>query len=215
MHFVGHMPTISSAIFMLLDVVLHLGLINANGVAPRADDGHISAGNGGNAVVGAARDLDLELVGERGTMELILELMGERIADLHGVDVRELAAGFAGTAARGTEAGAGAAEVPALCRCFREDGLELVGLRAEEDEVAGGPVHVRQAAAVFVPDIHELTKRARRIVEAGGLVDTNGVEVSDARIFLGKVAVTADNAAAVTKDAHDTAVLPVGNFIPV
>ncbi len=69
-------------------------------------------------------------------MELILELVGERIADFHGVDVRELATGFTGTAARGTEAGAGAAEVPALCRCFRKDGFKLVGLRTEEHQVA-------------------------------------------------------------------------------
>jgi hypothetical protein len=41
------------------------------------------------------------------------------------------------------------------------------------------------------------------------------MEVGHAREFLRKVAVTADNAAAVTENADDTAVLPMGHLVPV
>src|SRR5512143_3718076 len=117
--------------------ILHLGLVDADIVPPGADDGQVGARNGRGAVVGAAGDLDLELVREGGTMEFVLELIGKRMADRHGVDVRELAAGHAHAGAGGAEAGAGSAEVPALRGDLGEDGLELVRLGTEPDQVAG------------------------------------------------------------------------------
>ncbi len=93
-------------------------------------------------------------------MELILELVGKGIADFHRVDVGKLATRIAHAAARGAEAGTGTAEVPALCRGFGKNGLELVGLRAEENQVARRTVEVGQSAAIFIPNVHELTQCA-------------------------------------------------------
>src|SRR5512143_379217 len=72
--------------------ILDFSLVDLYVVPPGADDGEVGAGYRRSAVVGAAGNLDLELVGEGGTMEFVLELIGKGMADRHGVDVRELAA---------------------------------------------------------------------------------------------------------------------------
>ena len=65
MHLLGQLPQTSFWIFEPgRGVVRHFGLVDADLVLPRADDGEVGAGNGGDAVVGAGRALDLELVRE-------------------------------------------------------------------------------------------------------------------------------------------------------
>ena len=76
-------------------------------------------------------------------------------------------------------------------------------------------MEVGQAAAVFIPDLHQIAERARRIVETGGLVDANRVEVSDSGIFFRQIAIATNDTAAVTKDADDAAVLPVGYLVTI
>jgi hypothetical protein len=89
-------------------------------------------------------------------MKFILELLGQSMADIHGVDVRVLAAGHANAGTRRAKTGTGTAEVPTLCSDLREDGLELIGLGAEPYKVASRPMQVREAAAMLVPNIAQL-----------------------------------------------------------
>ncbi len=56
-------------------------LVNPNVVTPGADYGAIGPGNGGHAVIGAAGSLEFELVGEHGTMELVLVFIGYVVGD--------------------------------------------------------------------------------------------------------------------------------------
>ncbi len=50
--------------------------IDLDVVAPGADDRHVGAGDGGDAVVRAAGHLELELVGEGRPVQLVLEVHG-------------------------------------------------------------------------------------------------------------------------------------------
>ena len=56
------------------------GLVDTDVVPPGADDGHIGPGDGGHAVVGAAGELELELVREGRTVELVLEVLRDVVA---------------------------------------------------------------------------------------------------------------------------------------
>ena len=98
---------------------------------------------------------------------------------------------------------------------FVENFLELGSGGAEEHDITGGTVHVGQAGTAEIPEVAELTKEGGGVVLAGRLSHTHGVEVSHAGEHFGLVAVTADNAAAVTEDTDDAAVLPVGFLIVV
>ena len=67
-------------------------LVDPQLVAPQADDRQVGAGAGRRAIVGAARALHLELVGERGAMDLVLEVHRQVVGDVHRVDAGVLAA---------------------------------------------------------------------------------------------------------------------------
>ena len=55
------------------DDCLHLVLVDLHVVAPGADDGEVGAMDGVDAIVGAAGELELELVGQRRAMHLVEE----------------------------------------------------------------------------------------------------------------------------------------------
>ena len=100
-----------------------------------------------------------------------------------------------------------------LAVSFCEAGFQLIGSGAQEDDVAGGAVHVQEAAAVLIPDVAEFPQGLGGVKPAGGLVDAHGVEMLHAGEFIRQVGVTADDAGAVTQDADDAAMLPVGDLV--
>ena len=70
---------------------------------------------------------------------------------------------------------------------------------------------------MLLPCSSQMSHRSRRacggVKPAGGLVDAYGMEMLDAGEFIRQVDVTADDAGAVTQDAHDAAMLPVGDLV--
>ena len=190
-------------------------LVDLDAVAPGPDDRHVGAGDGGNAVVRAARHLELELVREGRAVQFVLEGHGEVVGEGHGVVARPLAAGHAAAGAGCAHVRAGAAEIEPGLGELREDGLQLRGLRAEEDDVAGGTVHVGEAGAVLLPDVAQRPQGVGGIEPPRRLVHADGVELGDLGELLRDVVVTADDAAAVPLHAHDAAVLPVADLVVV
>ena len=67
--------------------------------------------------------------------------------------------------------------------------------------------------AVLVPDVAQVPQGRGGVKPTGGLVDPDGVEMLHAGELFRQVGVTADDAGAVTQDAHDAAVLPVGDLV--
>ena len=189
---------------------LHGVLVDLDVVLPGTDNGKVGTGHSGHAAVGAAVELELKLVGESGTMEFVLVVLGELVAGELGVVAGVFAAGHAEAGSGSTQVGAGTAKVDVhVVGQFVEDFFELRSLGADEDHVAGGAVQVGQTGAAEIPDVADAAQVFRAVVLAGRLSHTNGVEVSHAGELFGLVAVTADNAAAVTEHADDAAVLPV------
>jgi hypothetical protein len=198
---------------LAVHVTGHGFLVDADVIAPGTDDGTVGAGQGGHAAVGATVDLELEFVGPSRTVHLVLILLSQGVADVLGVDASKLTASLAHAAGRGPQSGTGAAQVPTLLGQLGEDGLQLLGKGAQKHHVAGGAVHVEHARTTVVPDLHDLAQ-ALGLVELGrGLVHAQGVEVLHAGEQVGHVGVTADDAAAVSQNAHDTAVLPVALLV--
>ncbi len=196
------------------DVALDRFLVDLDVVAPGADEGHVGPGDGGHTAVGATVELELELVGESRAVQLVLVVIGHLVAEVLGVVAGPLAARGPDAVRGGTQIGARAAEVlVVLMGELEEDLLELIRAGAEEDDVAGGAVHIGQAAAAQVPQVAEVAQVLGRVELAAGLVDAHGVEVGDPRELLGLIAVTPDDAAAVAEDADNAAMLPVGRAV--
>ncbi len=196
------------------DVALNGFLIDADVVAPGADEGHVGPGDGGDTAVRAAVELELELVGEGRAMQLVLVVIGHGEAQVLGVVAGVLAARSPDAVRGGAQVGAGTAEVlVVLVRELEEDLFELIRAGAQEDDVAGGAVHVSDAAAAQVPQVAKLAKVIGGVELAAGLVDTHGVEVGNPREQFRLVAVAADDAAAVPEHADDAAMLPVGRAV--
>ena len=192
------------------NVGFHSFLIDLDVVLPRTHDGKVGTGHSGHAAVRAAVELELELVGEGGTVQLVLIVHGELIASVLRVVAGVFAAALAKAGGRRTEVRTGTAEVDVkLVGEIVEDLFKLRGLGADEHDVAGGTVHVGQTGATEFPNVAQAAQEFGGVVLAGGLSHADGVEVSHAGEHFGLVAVTADNAAAVTEHAHDAAVLPV------
>ena len=73
---VGHIEMTVSIVYLPpdpLDVGLHLFLVDLHVVAPGADHGEVGAMDRVDAIVAAAGELELELVGQRRTMHLVEE----------------------------------------------------------------------------------------------------------------------------------------------
>ena len=198
-----------------LGVLGHGGLVDLDVVLPGADHRAVGAGDGGHAVVAAAGELELVLVGESRPVQLVLEVHGDVVAGVHGVVAGPLAARLAAAAAGGAHVRAGAAQVEAELGELGEDGLERLGAAAQQYHVAGGAVEVGDSRAVLVPDVADLAQDVRGVEPSRGLVDAEGVEMGHVGELLGQVVVAADDPAAVTHHAHDAAVLPVADFLLV
>ena len=93
------------------DVSLHGLLVDPDVILPGSDEGHVGAGDGGDTAVGASVEFELELVGERRTMQFVLVVLGQLIAQVLGVVAGPFAAGLADTTGRGAQVGAGSAQV--------------------------------------------------------------------------------------------------------
>jgi hypothetical protein len=134
------------------DVSLDRFLIDADVVAPGADEGHISAGDRSHAAVRAAVKFELELVGKSRPVQLVLVIIGQREAQRLGVVAGILAAGFSDAVGGGAQVGARATQVLVqLVGQLVENLLELRSGSAQENDVPGGAVHVGDAAAAKIP----------------------------------------------------------------
>jgi len=96
---------------------------------------------------------------------------------------------------------------------IEKDGFELIARGPEKDHVAGGAVEVGHAASPVVPDLAKLPQIGAAVELARRLVHPDGMEVCDARKEFRHVGIAPDDASAVSKDAHDAAVLPVGLLV--
>ncbi len=196
------------------DIGLNRFLVDFDIVSPGADEGQVGPGDGGHAAVGAAVELEFEFVGEGRTMEFILVFLGQGVAQGLGVVAGIFAAGWPMQSAgvRRLEP-----EPPRswfiLVGQFIENFFQLGRGGSQEDDVAGGTVHVGDAAAAEIPQITKVAQVFGGVEFATRLVDAHGVKMGHTGEILGLVAVPADDAAAVTEDADDAAVLPVGGAV--
>ena len=87
--------------------------------------------------------------------------------------------------------------------------LELGSGGTNKNDIACGTVHVGKTGATQIPNVTQLTEELGAVEFAGRLGNTHGVEMGHTGEHFGLVAVTADNAAAVTEDTHDATVFPV------
>ena len=197
-------------------VFLHSGLVDTDVVFPGADDGKIGAGNGGHAVVRAGGKFELELVGEGRTVDLVLVPLGQSVAGLLSIVAGPLAAGITQTAGRGTQVGAGTAQVLLqVVGQVPEQGLEVLGAGTDEDHVAGGTVQVGDAGAVLVPQVHQGAQVLGGVVETGGLGNTHGMEMLNARELGRNIRIATDDTTAVPENTDNAAMLPGGDPVLV
>ena len=198
------------------NIGFHAILIDADVVLPGTDDREVGTGDGGHAAVRAAVELELELVGEGWAVQLVLIVVGQGVAEILRIVAGEFATRLAKAVSRGTQVAARAAEVGVeLVGNVVENFFQLGRGGPEQDDVTRGAVHVGQTGTAQIPDVHDATQVLRGVVLAGGLGQTHRVEVGHAGELFGLVAVTADDAAAVPKDADDAAVLPVSLLVLV
>ncbi|MEZ5727010.1 MAG: hypothetical protein R3E48_02770 [Burkholderiaceae bacterium] len=80
---------------VLVEPLARQGLVCAHVVAPGADDGEVRALHRVHAVVRAARELELELVGQRRAMDVVEEVVDDRALGLALVVAGLLATGRA------------------------------------------------------------------------------------------------------------------------
>src|SRR3990172_6741073 len=93
--------------------------------------------------------------------------------------------------------------------------LQPFRLGSQEDDVAGGTVHVGEPGAMAIPDVAQVAQRLGGVEPAGGLVDAAGVELGHVGELGGQVRVAPDDTAAVAHDAYQAAVLPVADMLLV
>ena len=189
----------------------HRVLIDADVVFPGADKGDVGPGDGGHAAVGASVKFKFEFIRECRTMQLILIFIGQGMAEVLGVVAGKFAAGSADAVSGRPQVGTRSAKVLIVfVGQFKENFLKLRRGGAQEDDVAGGAVHVGQAGTPEFPKVAEISEIRGGIIFTRRLGHAHGMEMGHARKFFRLVAVTTDNAAAVTKHAHDAAVFPMG-----
>ena len=190
---------------------LHGFLVDLDVVLPGAYHGEVGARHGAHAAVGAAVELELELVGEGGTVQFVLVVHGELVAHVLRVVAGIFAAGLAKTGFGRTQVGAGATKVYVhFMGQLVEDFFKLCSLGTKQHDVTGGSVHIGQTRTTHIPNVAQVAQELAVIVLGSGLGHTHGVEVGHAGEHFGLVAVTADNAATIAEHAHDAAVFPVG-----
>ncbi len=193
---------------MALDVRLDFLLVDLHVVAPGADHGEVGALDGVHAVVRAARDLELELVGQRRAVHVVDEVVDQRAVDAVLVGARLLAARRADARHGGAHAGAGAAQVETVLVDLVEEMLRVLGGRADEHDVAGLAVERDQPRTPLVPRVRKLAQDLGRVMVAGRRLHAQRVEFLRLREHacdLGK----ARNDAAAIAEHRDGAAFPV------
>ena len=164
------------------DIGLNGFLVDPDVIFPGTDKGHVGPGDGGHAAVGAAVELEFELVGEGRTMEFVLVFLGQVIAQGLGVVAGILTAGLADTVGGGSQVGAGTAQVLVqVVGQFIKDLFQLGGGGPQEDDVAGRTVHVGDAAAAKIPQVADASQIIGLVELAARLVHAHGVEMGHAR----------------------------------
>ena len=193
---------------LALDVGLDLLLVHLHLVAPGADHGEVGPFDGVHAVVGAAGDLELELVGQRGPVNVVDEVVHQRAVDLVLVGARLLAAGGPDARLRGAHTGTGAPQVEAVVVDVVEEVLGVLGVGADEHDVAGLAVEGDEPRPPLLPGVGELAQHVGGVVVAGRRLDPQGVELARGRELLADLGEAGDDATAVAVHA-DRAALPV------
>ena len=145
-------------------------------------------------------------------MHFELEFLGQLITGFHGVVAGPFATGLTTAAGGAAHGRTGTADVPTFLGHGLEARLQIVGNGAQEDEVAGGAMHIEDATAILIPNVKYFPQGGGGIKPAGGRVDPYGVEMCQTGEFIRQVGVTADDAGAITQHTHDAAVFPVGDF---
>ena len=82
------------------DIGGHRFLVDFDVILPGTDERHVRAGDRGHATVGATVEFELELVGKRRAMKLILIFLGQGVAEILGVVAGIFTAGLADTIRR-------------------------------------------------------------------------------------------------------------------
>jgi hypothetical protein len=148
-------------------------------------------------------------------VQLVLIFHGDAVEQVQRVDAGVLAAAGAHAAAWRAHVAARPTQVEADFGQVVEAGLEVVGGRAQQDDVAGSAVHIGQPAAVLIPHVTQLAQLVGGVEPTGRHGHPKGMELGHRRKFIGQVRVAADHPAAIALDADDTTVLPVADSVLV
>jgi hypothetical protein len=191
-----------------LDVLLHLFLVHLHVVAPGADHGEVGALDRVHAVVRAARDLELELVGQRRAVHVVDEVVDQRAVDAVLVGARLLAARRADAGHGRAHARARAAQVEAVLVDLVEEMLGVLGGRADEHDVAGLAMERDQPGAPLAPGVGKLAQQLGGVVVAGRRLHAQRVELLGLREHARDFREARDDAPAIAEYGHRAA-LPV------
>ena len=93
---------------------------------------------------------------------------------------------------------------------FIKNFLKLLCCGAEKNNVTGRPVHIGNTTAAKVPQISDFSQVFSRVEFSTRLGYAHGVKMRNTGEHLGLIAISADNAAAITEYTDNTTVFPVG-----
>jgi hypothetical protein len=148
-------------------------------------------------------------------VDFILILVCEIVTGLHRVVAGPLTSCRAAAAARCSHVGAGPTDIEIDLLQFVEYRFEVIGRCAQQNDVAGRPVHVRKPRSVLLPDIADLSEGFGVVEPAGRLIDPHGMEVRDIWEFFRKIGIATNHASAVSHDTHNSTVFPVTDLLRV
>ena len=89
----------------------------------------------------------------------------------------------------------------------------MIRCGTQQDDIPGRAVHVREAAAVLVPHVAEVSQGVRLVEPSRRMIDPHGMKGLYVRELFGAVRVPADDARTVTFDSDNASMLPVSDFI--
>ena len=190
------------------DIGLDLFLVDLHVVAPGADDGEVGPFDGVLAVVGTAGDLELELVGQGGAVYVVGEIVHQHAVDLVLVGAGHFTTGRADAGHGGAHAGSGAAQIPAVVVDFVEEVLGVLGVGADEHDVAGLAMEGDEAGTVFLPGVGQLAQHVGGVVVTRRGLHAQGVELLGCGEGVADFGEARDDAAAVA-EYGDGAAFPV------
>ena len=193
---------------LLRDVVLDLVLVDLHVVTPGTDDSKVSTLDGVLAVIRATRDLELELVRQGRTVNVVGEVVDEQAVCLLLVGAGHFATRCANAGHRGTDAGTGAAEVPAVVVDLVEEVLRVRGVGTDEHDVTGLAVECDQARTVLLPAVSQLAQHGGAVVVARRRLNAQRVEFFRLRECVADLGETRDDTATILIDG-DCSAFPV------